>query len=214
MDAIQGFWTSLQNGELIHLVGWWGYLVLALLVLVEGPSATLLGAAAASAGLMRPVPVFFSASAGNLAADILWYLLGYAGKAEWLLQRGRWVGLKRSHLERLRQGMRDHAPKILLLAKLTSSFSIPALVAAGLARAPWRRWFPLLFVGEMIWTGSLVLIGYYATEYIKQVGRGVEYLALALSVLFLLVILWLIRRALRQSDEFTELVGDDDNTSA
>jgi hypothetical protein len=57
--------------------------------MVEGPIATLLGAAAASAGLMRPVLVFIVAAADNLTADSIWYSLGRAGKPEWVLHFGR-----------------------------------------------------------------------------------------------------------------------------
>lgn len=206
----QEFWKSLQSGQLPNL-GYWNYALLALLVAVEGPIATLLGAAAASAGYMRLDLVFVSASIGNLTADTLWYSLGYAGRIEWLLRYGRWLGARRHHLERLQRGMRNHAPKILLLAKLTASFMIPSLIAAGLARVPWRRWFPAIAGGEMLWTGSLVLIGYYATEAIKQVERDIRYLALATSILFLLVFLWLMRRALQHRVALNEPAANDDD---
>ena len=65
---------------------------MALLVVVEGPFATLLGAAAASAGWMRPGLVLIAAAVGNLTADSLWYTLGYAGKLEWVLRFGRRLG--------------------------------------------------------------------------------------------------------------------------
>ena len=113
-----------------------------MLVAVEGPIATLLGAAAASAGFMRPIPVFLAASAGNLTADSLWYLMGYMGRIEWLFRFGRRLGIRRDMLERLEVGMLEHTTKFLFLAKLTVSFVIPSLVAAGLVKAPWRRWFP------------------------------------------------------------------------
>jgi membrane protein DedA with SNARE-associated domain len=107
------------------------------------------------------------------------------------------LGLKPDFLERLEQGMHEHALKILFVAKLTVSFMIPSLIAAGLMKVPWKRWFPGLFAGEMLWTGSLVLIGYYTTEAIKRVERGIEYLLLGLSVVFVLFLLWLGRRILK-----------------
>ena len=94
--------------------------------------------------------------------------------------------------------MQDHASKVLFVAKLTVSFMIPSLIAAGLVKVCWRRWFPALFAGEMVWTGSLVLIGYYATEAIKRVQQGVEYLILGLSLVFVLFILWMGRSLLRK----------------
>ena len=144
--------------------GYWSYLILALLVLVEGPIAILLASAAASAGLMRPVLVFFSAAIGNLTADTLWWLLGYAGKTEWIHSLGRRLRIRESLIEHLQHNMIKHATRVLFLAKITVSFSIPALIAAGLLRIPWKRWFPYFILAETLWTGSLVLIGYYTTE--------------------------------------------------
>ena len=132
---------TIKSGQLPQL-GYWTYIILALLVAVEGPIATLLGAAAASAGLMRPMPVFFAAAAGNLTADSLWYTLGYLGKTEWILHFGTRLGLRKSLIDHLKQNMLTHATKVLFLAKLTVSFVIPSLIAAGLLRIPWRRWFP------------------------------------------------------------------------
>jgi membrane protein DedA with SNARE-associated domain len=201
---MNAFFQFLQNiilvaksGQLPQL-GYWTYLLLAVLVAIEGPLATLLGAAAASAGLMRPWLVFLAAAAGNLTADSLWYTLGYAGKLEWMSRFGRRLGLRPAILERLEQGMHEHAARILFMAKLTVSFMIPSLIAAGLVKVPWRRWFPALFAGEMVWTGSLVLIGYYATEAIKRVEQGVEYTILALSLVFVIFMLWKGRHLLRQ----------------
>ncbi|MGA2489268.1 MAG: VTT domain-containing protein [Anaerolineales bacterium] len=196
-QLIQNFILAMKSGQLPQL-GVWTYLVLAVVVAVEGPVATLLGAALASAGLMRPWLVFIAASIGNLTADSLWYTLGYAGKLEWALRLGRRLGLRPEMLERLEQGMHEHAARILFFAKLTVSFMIPSLVAAGLVKVPWRRWFPALFAGEMIWTGSLVLIGYYTTEAIKRVEQAVEYAVLTLSLVFVIFMLWEGRHLLRQ----------------
>ncbi len=196
-QLLQSFLLAMKSGHLPQL-GIWTYLVLAFLVAIEGPVATLLGAAAASAGLMRPWLVFIFAACGNLTADSLWYSLGYAGKLEWALKFGRRLGLQPEVLERLEQGMHIHAAKILFIAKLTVSFMIPSLIAAGLIKVPWKRWFPALFAGEMIWTGSLFLVGYFATEAIKRVQQGVEYLILGLSVVFIIFIVTIGRRVLRK----------------
>jgi membrane protein DedA with SNARE-associated domain len=205
---IQELFNNLRSGVLPAL-GDWNYVLLAAFVAVEGPIATLLGAAAASSGLLQPKLVFISASLGNLTADILWYSLGYLGKVEWLLHYGRWFGLRREHLVRLEQAMCRHASKILLVAKLTAGFIIPSLVAAGLARVPWRRWLPVIATGEMIWTGSLVLIGYYTTTAIYSIAHDLQYLIVAASIVFLLVIITLIHRVIKPSFDVDEANGND-----
>jgi membrane protein DedA with SNARE-associated domain len=214
MDSLlkffEGFWHSLQSGQVPNL-GIWNYVLLAVFVFIEGPIATLLGAAAASAGVMKIDLVFVAASTGNLSADSAWYLLGYTGRVEWLLRHGRWLGIRRHHLERLRRLMNRHAPKILLAAKLTSALIIPSLMAAGMARVPWRRWFPPVLAGEVIWTGSLVLIGYYATQLVGKVERDVRYLAGIGIVVFLAILVWFIRRALQQRGERDAFDHGDEN---
>lgn len=186
-----------KSGELPQL-GEWTYFILALLVAIEGPIATLLGAAAASAGLMKPMQVFLFAAAGNLTADTLWYSLGYMGKTEWILHFGRRLGLSESLIDHLKQNMLTHATKFLFLAKLTMSFVIPSLITAGLLRIPMKRWFPALIVAETLWTGSLVLIGYYTTEAIKRVERGVEYAVLSISIAFVIFAILAGRRLITQ----------------
>lgn len=160
-------------------VGAWSYFLLALLVMVEGPVATLAGAMAAAAGLMKPEGVFLAAASGNLLADCLWYSLGYAGKMEWLERYGRYVGVTQKLVQRIQGDIARHAFRLLLVAKLTLGFSIPTLIATGLARVPARRWLPGLLLGETIWTGALVLIGFHATKYVQTLERGVELVALA-----------------------------------
>jgi membrane protein DedA with SNARE-associated domain len=193
----QTFFQALRSGQLPQL-GSWTYMLLAALVAVEGPLATLLGAAAASAGLMKPGWVFVAAASGNLTADTLWYTLGYLGKIDWMLRFGKKLGIQQDVLERLENGMREHATRILFVGKLTLSMMIPALLAAGLVKAPWKRWFPAIFAGEMLWTGVLMVIGFYATEAIKRVERGVEYAAIGGAVIFVLFMILIVRRVIRQ----------------
>jgi membrane protein DedA with SNARE-associated domain len=185
-------------------LGLWAYLVLALLVMVEGPVATLAGAVAASSGFMSPEGVFISASIGNLFADSLWYSLGYLGKIEWLERYGRFIGVSKSMLDRLRRDIRDHAAKVLFIAKLTLGFSIPTLIATGLAKVPVRRWFPWLAVGEAVWTGSLVFLGYHLGRYVQKLEKGVEFIAVAgllISMAFMFFYLGKLRNSGRHPIE-------------
>jgi membrane protein DedA with SNARE-associated domain len=78
------------------------------------------------------------------------------------------------------------------------SFVIPSLIAAGLVKAPWRRWFPAIFAGELIWTGSLLLLGFYTTEAIKRVEKGVEYLALGGGLIFIIFLIFMGRRLIQK----------------
>ena len=200
MELIDKLILFLGNINVIQLATWgiWSYFLLGFLVAIEGPIATLLGAAAASQGLMYPVFVFIAAAIGNLTSDTLWYTAGLMGKMDWLFRFGKRLGIKPGYLERLESVLKKHAPVILFFSKLTISPMIPALIATGLIKYPWRRWFPSVFAGEMIWTGSLVLIGYFGLIAIKKVQLGIEHAILAGTIMFIVFIIWMGRRFLKK----------------
>jgi len=200
MNNIMTHLTSLP-GSIQSLEGW-SYILLALLVAVEGPLTTLAGAVAASAGFLNPVLVFASASIGNLAADTVWYSVGYLGKSEWLVKYGRWFGIKEKLVEHLQKDIQTHIRKILFAAKLTLGFVVPTLIAAGLARIPMKRWFGVLFAAECIWTGGLVLAGYYFGYLVQGIGSNLRWVSLGGTTVFLVIaIIYLTHR---KSDLETE----------
>ncbi len=196
-QTLETYWLSMAGGEIPQL-GIWSYILLAALVAVEGPIATLLGAVAAASGLLRPGYVFVAASAGNLTADALWYSLGYAGKIDWIKRLGKRFGLHPEYITWFQQQMQTHAVKILFVAKLTMSLALPALIGAGLARVPWRRWFGTIFAAELLWTGGLVVAGYYLSQYLRQLELGFQIAAgIALIAALLALIHYLKNHAPR-----------------
>jgi membrane protein DedA with SNARE-associated domain len=190
--SLQGVTGDLGAG-IFNSLGYWKYVALAVLTIFEGPVATLLAAAASSIGLMNPVLVFLSAATGNMLGDSGWYLLGRLGKMEWIAGLMSRVGISPAYLERMERQIERNAPTFLFFTKLFNSLIIPALVTAGLARIPWRRWFPPLIGAEILWTGSLVLLGYYSAHALNQVEKGLPWVGLAAilaAVLFLLHTWW------------------------
>lgn len=184
--------TSLPLGQNAP-AGIWIYLLLMVLIVIQGPVSTMLGGAAAAAGLLNPLGVLVVALVGNLGADVFWYSLGYSGKDIW---RRRFFRRYRNIANMLRTEMQRHAVTVLLMAKLSVGMAVPTVIAAGLAQVPWRRWFPPVVVGELIWTGSLLLVGYYATESIMRSEWAVVQFGIIVSVvLFVLMVLYVLRKS-------------------
>lgn len=184
-----------------HPLAGWIYLLLALLVALEGPIVTLAGAVAASTGLLNPVLVFVSASLGNLSADTLWYSLGYIGKTEWLMKLSSRFGVKENVITRLEKDVHEHIHKVLFIAKLTLGLVIPTLIAAGMARIPIKRWFGVLFGAECIWTGSLVLAGYYFGAFTQRIESNLRWISLAGAMIFVVVIIAYISHLRRRTEK-------------
>src|SRR5690349_11441433 len=191
---------SLSPGQTVPWGGW-AYLLLGILVAVEGPFATLAGAVAASAGLLNPILVFIAASLGNLTADILWYSLGYFGKVEWWLHHVGRLGIKESSLARLQKDIYTHIHKVLFVAKMTLGLVVPTLIAAGLARVPFRRWFGVLFAAECIWTGGLVVTGYYFGYLVQRLETDLRWVSIGgIVVIIGLILYYMVRRPKLKQD--------------
>ncbi len=168
----------------VHQLGFWAYLALAVVVMVEGPAATIVGSMAASMGYLHPLGVFFFAAAGNLTGDTCWYLLGYLGKIEWLERYGSRFGINHEFVSEMERVIQKNVLKIIFIAKLTMGFMIPILVATGLARIPWKRWFGILAGAECLWTGGLVLLGFFFGKYIQSMRIGLQILAIIGFIIF------------------------------
>ena len=184
----------LLRSEALQEWGAWSYPLLMGLVILEGRMVTLLAAVAASLGYMQLPLVMISAIVGGIIADGLWYLLGYKYGKEPVLRYGRWLGLRRHHLEQLQGEMQAHEPRLLFFAKTFSVLVIPALVAAGMARMPFRRWFSIVLLGELLWVPALAVIAYQTTEVVRRVELGLHYLPLAGGLAFVVLMVTASRR--------------------
>jgi membrane protein DedA with SNARE-associated domain len=183
----------------------WTYILLAILVATEGPLSTLLGASASAAGLADWRWVLAATVIGNIAGDCVWYTAGYLGKMSWLYEHGRWFGMRPHHVARLEREMRAHARKLIIFAKIAYGLIVPTLVAAGLARVPWRKWFPVVFVVETLWSILLVWIGFHTTNFIKNFEQTVHAIGVAIVVA---VVIFIVMRFLRKRIDEQELALD------
>jgi membrane protein DedA with SNARE-associated domain len=178
IESIKQVFVSLQAGTIPDL-GAWSYILLGLLVATEGPLSTLIGASAAAAGLLDWRWVLLATVVGNVVGDCLWYSVGYMGRMQWLYEHGRWFGMRPHHVARLEREMRLHARKLIIFAKVAYGLIVPTLVAAGMARVPWRRWFPVVFVVETLWSILLVWIGFHTTVFIQDLEHALHAVGVA-----------------------------------
>lgn len=177
------------------------YLIFFVLVLFEGSAITLLAGMAAASGLLHPVPIYLLAVLGNTTTDWFWYGLGYLGKVEWLAGNGRvrkvWrrLGgdLTLGQIERIQERIREHAPRVLLIAKLTAGFAIASLIASGLVKVPPRRWVPPVLFAEALRSGILVFLGYNMSRTLAQIEAGLGWLILVGFLVMFGYISWYVR---------------------
>lgn len=194
LALIQQLWTALSSGALPLGLGYWSYLLIALLTFMEGSVSTLVAAALAGAGLLNPWLVFVAAGTGNAVADAAWYWLGRLGRFDMLAAHLSWLRRFEPQIARLEQKVKVNGPRLYLITKLGMwPVVIPTLIAAGMVRVSWRKILLVSAVSEPIYTGSLVLVGFFLGNYLSQLRLGLEWVWWGGAVMVVLTLSLLLR---------------------
>ena len=194
--------TALSNGVLPDL-GAWSYVILVLLVFVEGPAATLVAATMATTGILHADLVFLLSHREFFGRRFL--------VPGWLVSRARWactlpwLQRRMAAIESVEQVLHGRAAQMYLLTKVSLGLlTIPVLIASGLTRVPWLRLFVVSIVVEPLWNGMLVLAGYRLGDSVAHMERGLRIAAIVGSVLVFLALLLLYRRMFKRLFEMVK----------
>jgi membrane protein DedA with SNARE-associated domain len=186
IEPIQHFWLALQHGQLPD-IGGWNYMLMAFFVMVQGRSAAVFSGIAAATGTLDFGLVILVAVVARVGGDLIWYQLGATGAINRLAGRIAFFGRL---VNRVQAGVNDRPQRVILLSKLTNGLATPAVLAAGSAGVPYRRWLPASFAGELIWILPLTAIGFFAIGGHAGVEEGVPLLmggVTTMSLAFLLL---------------------------
>lgn len=178
----------------------WAYFLVLLSVSFQGELAILGAAAAASAGYLNPVGVFLSASLGNILSDVLWYLLGYYSRVDWLIKHFHRLGITGEKVDLAKRIVMKDVVRFLIVGKLTNWMMIPALIATGLAKVPWKRWLVLIIISDLVIAGIFTPLGFYMASSFLKIKSGLHYSAIGFTILFFLGAFYFFRRFLNRND--------------
>jgi membrane protein DedA with SNARE-associated domain len=207
MELLEQLWHAIRTSTLPDL-GAWSYVILFVLIFVEGPAITMTAGAMAGAGILRFDLVFIVALVGNIIADYTWYYLGYFGGHRTMLFRSRWVRRDEEVIDHLSVNIHRQATRIFLLTKAAVGFmSIPVLIAAGVARVPWWRLFIVSVMFEPVWNGVLILAGYRLGDYITELDRGLRVFALMGGIALFIILANIYRNVFKRITHIDDIVN-------
>ena len=191
----------------------YGYLVMFLVMLVEGPAVNATAALGASQGHFNVFIVFGLAFFANFLPDVLYYLLGIRA-GQWMLDRfGARIGILPKRRERAAVLIENNMGKWLLFIKTIPLISPPGLAVMGALGVSIRRfiWWDMAIVA--LTSAVFTILGYYSGEGYGLLsgafGYGPLWLALIL-VMFVLVSFAYGRIARRYTRKMQQSVREDE----
>lgn len=150
--------------HLIQLITHYRYVVLFPIVLIEGPIISIVSGFLVSLHQLGLVATYMVLVCGDVLGDVLYFLAGRSGRLRFLPHRAK----NNSRLKKLESHFKENAGRTLLVAKFTYFFGAVTIIAAALAKTPFKKFLLYCIIGTVIKTALLMLIGYYfGSAYIK-----------------------------------------------
>ena len=189
-----------MNQSLPHIVQWvliFGatheYLVYAVIVFLacaEGPWLSLILGVLTRLGDFSFLPVYVALMLGDLIGDIAWYYIGRRYGDRFVARYGKYFKVTRSGVERMTRLFHRHKKWILFLSKISNGFgfAIVTLMTAGMVRIPFGTYIAVNLLGQLIWTGLLLGIGYFFSHLYITVHNIIIRLSLIAAAVVLAVI--------------------------
>jgi membrane protein DedA with SNARE-associated domain len=175
-----------------------GYGLLAVFVLMVGescglpfPSEVIMPTAGllAAGGHMNLVAAIIVGAAANLVGSLIAYGLAARFGEPLLLGPGRYVGIRRHHLELADGWFRRWGLLAVLIGRVLPVVRTYISFPAGLARIELVRFSILTFVGALPWCAALALVGYALGKNYDRISGPIEKAAIGVAVLVVAVVL-------------------------
>jgi membrane protein DedA with SNARE-associated domain len=160
---------SFPHDTLISILLTYKYLVVFPAVFFEGPVTTIIVGFLTSLHYFNFIIAYVIIVLADLASDVMYYFLGRFGHEHLIARFGRYVGITKERMEKLRTHFEGHGGKMLVIGKIADPLSSTMQALAGAARMPFG-WYILVNIFATL-PKSLILLsaGYYFGEAFNQV---------------------------------------------
>lgn len=154
--------------------------------IVEGPILTVASGFLLHQGVFDLLLLYFILATGDLVGDVGWYYIGYFFAEPIIKKHGRFFGVTPELFEKVKLVFHKKHSAILFISKITMGFgmALGTLMAAGAVRIPLRIYIFYNALGELVYVGILMLLGYYFGYLYNQIAASFRLLSLFAVLVF------------------------------
>ncbi|MFA6285132.1 MAG: DedA family protein [Parcubacteria group bacterium] len=193
-----------MNQDFLHLLPYWGYPLMFVLMLFEGPFATMIAAFLASQGYFNVGIVFILSVLGDVLGDIGLYHIGYFGGPHIIEKAQKILRISDATVEKLKRKFHQNSGRLIFYVKSTTGLSYITFTLAGALRMKLLKFMKYSILGGLVWSSLLVVLGYFFGYAAEQISQYIKYAGIAIFVcaLIALVVISIIKK--RESAEILE----------
>lgn len=152
----------MSSFHIISLLIAYKYIILFPVAFFEGHIVSLISGFLAKLGYINAVFAWIIISSANLLGDIILYWIGYHRGERAVLWVGKYLGITKEMIEKSKLIFHKYHGRILFFSKLSNGFgfAMAVLFTAGMVRIRFSRYMAWNVLGESVWSGMLVILGY------------------------------------------------------
>jgi membrane protein DedA with SNARE-associated domain len=156
------------------------------------PSGGLLAATGHIQGGL--VAVIIAGAAANLVGSLVAYVVAARFGEPLLLGPGRYIGIRRHHLELADGWFRRWGLFAVFIGRVLPVIRTYISFPAGLARIDLTRFSALTFIGALPWCAALAIVGFTLGKNYDRISGPVEKGAIVIALLVAVtVVVWYVR---------------------
>ena len=190
-----------MTASVSHFIAAYGLVAVFVLMTFEScgvpfPSEVVMptGGLLAATGHMNLVAAILAGAIANLAGSLIAYGLEARFGEPLLLGPGRYIGIRRHHLEIADGWFRRWGLWAVFFGRVLPVIRTYISFPAGLARVDLLRFSILTFVGALPWCAALALVGYVLGQNYDRVSGPVQAVAIVIALLVAAgLVVWYLR---------------------
>jgi len=164
------------------------YGLIVVLACAEGPVLSMVLGVLIRLGCFDFLPAYTALMTGDLIGDVAWYWIGYHFGHRFVGRFGKYFGVTEDGVARMARLFHRYKYRILFLSKISNGLGLAlvTLTTAAMVRIPFRIYMAVNLLGQLVWTGFLLGIGYFFSNLyveINNVFGRVSVVAVAVVIL-------------------------------
>lgn len=176
--------------QIFEFISHYGYWVILPLMIIEGPTATIIGATLAALGAFNVWVILGLSVLGDVLGDILFYAAGYFWGMKFVKKVGKYIGITEKMVLKMEKYFQNHGGKTIVTVKAMTGLCWVTFTTAGIVRMNFGKFVKYSAIGGIFWSGALVILGYFYGYMWREISEYVEWagwiaVGLGLGTLFI-----------------------------
>jgi len=153
-----------------------------------------------SIGKFNPIFVIIAGSVGNLVGSLVAYVIGVKLGREVILKYGKYVLLKKSHLEWTESYFKKYGDRSTFVSRLLPAIRTYISLPAGVAKMNLKKFVVYTFVGSIIWSTMLTYVGIALGEEWTKIRHYSDYIDGIVIIGIIIIIIIIIKKRIGKTN--------------